>query len=97
MRNKENVVLWAKEKGILDKATPITQGLKTLEEVNELLVAIVNDDREEIKDAIGDIVVTVIIQAEMQGMDIEDCLESAYNIIKHRKGKMQNGQFVKEA
>ena len=61
------------------------------------MVAIVNDDREEIKDAIGDIVVTVIIQAEMQGMDIEDCLESAYNIIKHRKGKMQNGQFVKEA
>ena len=97
MRNKENVVFWAREKGILDKATPITQGLKTLEEVNELLVAIVNDDIEEIKDAIGDIVVTVIIQAEMQGMDIEDCLESAYNIIKHRKGKMQNGQFVKEA
>ena len=27
---------------------------------------------------------------------IEDCIESAYNEIKTRKGKMQNGTFVKD-
>ena len=87
---------WAKEKGILDKATPIKQALKTLEETTELCNAIVNNDLEEIKDAIGDIMVTLIIQAKMQGMTIEECLNAAYDVISKRTGKMINGQFVKD-
>lgn len=87
---------WAKEKGILDKATPIKQALKTLEETTELCSAIVNNDLEEIKDAIGDIMVTLIIQAKMQGMTIEECLNAAYDVISKRTGKMINGQFVKD-
>ena len=87
---------WAEEKGILSKATPIKQAMKTQEEVNELLGAILDDNRDEIKDAIGDIMVTLIIQCKMQGMDLEDCLESAYNVIKNRTGKMVDGVFVKD-
>ncbi|MGQ1934959.1 hypothetical protein [Ornithobacterium rhinotracheale] len=34
--------------------------------------------------------------ANQQKIDLIDCLESAYNVIKNRKGKMINGQFVKE-
>jgi hypothetical protein len=30
------------------------------------------------------------------GVDIEDCVVSAYNEIKNRKGKMSNGTFVKQ-
>jgi len=96
MKNKKEVLDWAKEKGILDKATPMSQALKTLEEVNELLVAINNNDNAEKKDAFGDILVTIIIGAELCNMDIEDCLESAYNVIKNRTGKMIDGQFVKD-
>jgi len=90
------VLMWAENKGILEKAKPINQGLKTLEEVNELLTGIVTDDREEIKDAFGDILVTIIIGAELQGLNLLDCLESALNIIEKRTGKMVNGQFVKD-
>ena len=57
---------WAEEKGILSKATPLTQAVKTQEEVNELYHAILDDNRDEIKDAIGDIMVTLIIQCKMQ-------------------------------
>lgn len=106
------VLEWAKEKGILDKATPLAQARKTEEEVKELLDAVnaqsffrktftnlkgkeVNTD-EEIKDALGDILVTIIIGAELQGLKLEDCLELAYNIISKRTGKMINGQFVKD-
>lgn len=106
------IIEWAKEKGILSGATPLAQAKKTEEEVNELLEAIsyqakgedsftnskgklVNTD-EEIKDALGDILVTIIIGAELQGLKLEDCLESAYNVISKRKGSMQNGQFVKD-
>jgi len=87
---------WAQEKGILAKATPMAQALKTLEETTELCTAINNDDRAEIIDAIGDIMVTLIIQAKMQDLSLEGCLESAYNVISKRTGKMVNGQFVKD-
>ena len=87
---------WAEEKGILSKAWPLTQAIKTQEEVNELCHAILNNNRDEIKDAIGDIMVTLIIQCKMQGMDLQDCLESAYNVIKNRTGKMVGGVFVKD-
>ena len=90
------VEVWAHEKGILAKATPMAQSLKTLEETTELITAINNDDREEIIDAMGDIMVTLIIQAKMQGLSLEECLESAYNVITKRTGKMINGQFVKD-
>lgn len=87
---------WAQEKGILDKATPMAQALKTLEETTELCTAINSNDRAEIIDAMGDIMVTLIIQAKMQGLKLEECLESAYNVISKRTGKMVNGQFVKD-
>jgi NTP pyrophosphatase (non-canonical NTP hydrolase) len=74
----------------------LAQWNKTAEEVNELNDALFEDNRAEIIDALGDILVTIIIQAEMQGLKLEDCLESAYNVIAKRTGKMVDGQFVKD-
>ncbi len=91
------VIEWAQNKGILQKATPARQADKTLEEVEELRAAIADDNREEIADALGDILVTIIIQAKMQNMSLVECLEGAYNIIAKRTGKMMDGQFVKDA
>jgi hypothetical protein len=33
----------------------------------------------------------------MQGLSLTECLESAYNVIAKRTGKMVDGQFVKDA
>ena len=93
---QEAVVQWAHEKGIMAKGTPIKQSIKTLEETKELLSAIADKDKEETIDAIGDVAVTIIIQAAMQGYNLEYCLESAYNVIKDRRGTMIDGTFVKE-
>ena len=106
------VLEWAVEKGILEKATPLAQANKTLEEVQELLEAVSEQEKEhyfftntkgkevitadEIKDALGDILVTIIIGTELQGLKLEDCLESAYNVISKRTGKMVDGVFVKD-
>ena len=87
---------WAEEKEIFDKATPVAQALKTLEETTELCTAINKNDRLEIIDAMGDIMVTLIIQAHMQDISLQQCLESAYNVINKRTGKMIDGQFVKD-
>lgn len=102
---------WAEDKGILQKATPLTQHSKTDEEVNELFEALIAQNNslsqfanckgamvntnDEIKDAVGDILVTLIIQCKLQGIDPVECLRGAYNIIKKRTGTMVNGVFVK--
>jgi NTP pyrophosphatase (non-canonical NTP hydrolase) len=90
------VLAWATQKGIMQKGTPIAQACKTMEECTELITAVAFDNREETIDALGDILVTIIIQAEMQGLSLESCLESAYNVISKRTGKMVDGQFVKD-
>ena len=90
------VIAWATQKGILDKGTPLAQCEKTFEEVEELETAILDGDKAEIIDALGDILVTIIIQAEMQGLNLVECLESAYNVISKRTGKMVDGTFVKD-
>ena len=76
---------------------------KTIEEVKELEAAIMNAltlpkelKNNEIKDAIGDIYVTLVMQAGVWGLEIEECGEYAYTQIKDRKGKMVKGVFVKE-
>jgi len=92
----EDVNQWAKERGIFEKGTKISQHVKTQEEVDELKVALEENNKEEIVDALGDILITLIIQAEMQNLKLLDCLESTYNVIKHRTGKMENGLFVKD-
>lgn len=95
-RLKNSVLYWAESKGIFEKATPQTQANKTLEEVTEMFNALSSGDKPELIDALGDILVTIIIQSEMHGLDIVDCLESAYNVISKRTGKMIKGQFVKD-
>lgn len=90
------VIAWADQKGILERGTPEAQAWKTVEETHELLQAIEKNDREEIIDALGDILVTIIIQAEMQNLDLIHCLGSAYNTISKRTGIMVDGQFRKD-
>jgi hypothetical protein len=50
----------------------------------------------EIKDGIGDTVVTLIGVCEMYGFTLEDCLQQAYDVISKRSGKMVDGKFVKD-
>lgn len=106
------VINWAENKGILDKATPMTQHEKTIEEVNELTEALVNqslkkdcyintkgvlcDTEHEVFDALGDIPVTWLIQCKLQNINPLHALESALDIIEKRTGKMVDGKFVKD-
>jgi NTP pyrophosphatase (non-canonical NTP hydrolase) len=90
------VIDWAEEKGILENGTPIKQSYKTLEEVGELINAVSTNNHLEIKDALGDVLVTIIIQAKMQNVDLIECLNMAYNTISKRTGEMVNGTFVKD-
>lgn len=87
---------WADERGIYDKGDEKTQYVKLMEEAGELAQALLKQNKAEATDAIGDMVVVLTNLATFIGADIEDCITDAYNVIKNRKGKMDNGTFVKE-
>jgi|TARA_R110000787_G_scaffold36216_2_gene92683 NTP pyrophosphatase (non-canonical NTP hydrolase) len=92
----DNIREWAKNKGILDKGDSKTQYIKFQEEAGELAKALLKNDKPEVIDAIGDIVVVLTNLAELEGLRIEDCIKSAYEVINKRTGKMINGTFVKD-
>lgn len=87
---------WAEERGIYSKGDPKTQLVKLVEEQGEVARAILKDDKLEIKDGIGDMVVVLTNLAHLSGFTIEECIEAAYAEIKDRKGKMDNGTFKKQ-
>ena len=87
---------WAKDRGLYDGGDPKTQALKLVEEVGETCRAILKEDAKEMIDGIGDCVVVLTNLAELIGTPIEECIDKAYNEIKNRKGKMDNGTFKKD-
>lgn len=87
---------WAKKKGIYEKGDAKTQYVKLQEEAGELAKAILKKDEEEIIDALGDCVIVLVNLSELCGYRLEDCIDSAYNVIKNRTGKMENGTFKKD-
>ena len=87
---------WANDRGLYDGGDPKTQALKLVEEVGETCRAILKQDEPEIIDGIGDCVVVLTNLAELNGTTIEECIAKAYNEIKDRKGKMDNGTFKKD-
>ena len=105
--NKESVVAedpnvydlirqWADERGIYRNGDAKTQFIKLQEETGELARAILKNDRNELIDAIGDAIVVLTNLAALEGLKIEDCVVSAYEVIKSRQGAMFNGTFVKK-
>jgi phosphoribosyl-ATP pyrophosphohydrolase len=91
------VMQWAQARGIYDNGTALGQAKKTLEEAGELLAAVAANDREEIADAIGDVMVTLVNVGVLCDLDLRQCFYNAYKVIEPRKGYMNKaGQFVKE-
>jgi hypothetical protein len=105
---KEKIVQWGEDRNIFEFSTPIKQLHKTQEELFETMNALVvfadaktEKDKqkamEEVVDGIGDMGVTLLMLCHKLDVDFVECLASAYDVIKDRKGKMINGLFVKES
>jgi NTP pyrophosphatase (non-canonical NTP hydrolase) len=104
------VVRWAEARSIVQNSNPAAQARKTLEEAGELVAAASSvraahpaDSmlpvwRNEYKDALGDVLVTLIVGAATADVDLMECLAQAYDEIKDRKGTLRaDGVFVKES
>ena len=86
---------WSKDRN-LHTADPKAQFAKLIEEIGELATGLNKQNNALIGDSIGDSLVVLIILCQQLGFDLKECLQTAYNEIKDRKGKMINGTFVKE-
>lgn len=93
---KQRVENWAISKHIHTPASDLVQSHKVLEEAVELQSAIIKRDRSQIIDALGDVLVTIIISAMQNDVDILEALSTVLDIIEKRTGKTTNGLFVKD-
>lgn len=86
---------WGVDRGI---DNPYRQLNKVTEELGEWSHEICRDNftTPEAKDACGDVLVTIIILADICGIDPIECLEGAYNEISDRSGHTSDGMFIKE-
>ena len=98
---EKQVVQWAYDRGIFTESTEQTRWGKFCEEIEELSDEIFReDDRlvdiEKIKLEAGDVLVTLINLLHPYNLDLETCLDAAYNKIKNRTGKIVAWQFVRD-
>ena len=93
----EQIEKWAADRKILENSTAKAQFLKTVEEMGELSSALAKDDIEGVIDALGDVIVTLVIVARLLNLDLAQCIEEAYKVIKDRKGFLNEaGVFIRE-
>lgn len=82
---------WADKQGIMKFRKPMKQLLKTLEEIMELHTAIEDYNLKEIEDAIGDVVVTLIIYAKMKNIKL---FPNGSEELSDSKGTAQDPYFL---
>lgn len=92
----EKVVDWSYSRNIIHGSSCKDQYLKAVSELGEGADAILKNNKEEIKDAIGDVLVCLINVSEQCNLTLEECLSAAYDSIKDRRGIMYNGVFIKD-
>lgn len=91
------IVQWATARRIYQNSTAWAQLLKGFSEMGELADATIKNDKDEIVDAVGDVMVCLVNYCAIQDIDLVSCMDAAYGQIKDRKGTLlPNGVFVKE-
>lgn len=96
MTTIDKVIQWALDKDLIHESNSFQQFAKVVEETGEIASALCKKlPKTFLADAIGDTVVTLIILAAQNGLDLMECLDKAYDEIKNRKGKTKDGVFIK--
>ena len=101
---ENNVIDWGNRKGILGDIFEHKdlverrekQLLKFSEESEEMIDEVHGGDVDRVRDEMGDVLVTLAIQANLWGLSLTECLDEAYNKINVRTGHMIDGVFVKD-
>ena len=88
------IIKWHHDRNLIEGSSDKDQVLKLMQELGELSDSVCKG--KDVKDDLGDMMVVMLNIMERQGISMEECLETAYNDIKDRKGRMVDGIFDKE-
>jgi NTP pyrophosphatase (non-canonical NTP hydrolase) len=94
IENVDNIRKWHHDRNLIEGSDDKSQFAKLIQEAGELSDNICKG--KDIKDDIGDMIVVLINIAERNDLSITECVRTAWDDIKDRKGKMVDGVFVKE-
>ncbi len=87
---------WHYARNLVHGSKPKDQICKLIEEVGETASAVARQQDDRVKDGIGDCFVVLTLLALQHGFTIDQCVAAAYEEIKDRKGRMQDGIFVRD-
>jgi len=90
----DKVIKWHEDRNLIEGSTDKDQVLKLQQELGELSDSVCK--QKDVRDDLGDMMVIMLNIMKRNDVTMEECLETAYNDIKDRKGKMVDGIFVKE-
>jgi len=94
-RNAE-IIGFFEDRGLYERTTWKAQFLKLEEEVDELKDALLLGDDEQVLNEAGDCYICLLNVLHSCGLTMDNAVDYATNKIVKRKGKVVNGQFVKE-
>jgi hypothetical protein len=91
------VIRWSEARKIIPNSTPLAQAIKACEEINELVDALRDNNKEGAIDGVGNAAVCLLNVCALMDVNFTDCLAHAYEQIKFRKGIMrEDGLFYKD-
>ena len=90
----DKIIKWHKDRNLIEGSTDKDQVLKLQQELGELSDSVCK--QKDVRDDLGDMMVIMLNIMKRNDVTMEECLETAYNDIKDRKGKMVDGVFIKE-
>ena len=88
------IMQWHEDRNLIEGSSDKDQVLKLMQELGELSDSVCKG--KDVKDDLGDMMVVMLNIMKRNSITMEACLNTAYNDIKDRKGKMVDGVFVKE-
>lgn len=91
----EQILQWAYKRGLLKIDYRYNQFAKVVEELGELSSSMIRMDNDGMRDALGDVYVTLVILAWQLGFNLQECVKFAYEQIKDRHGELKNGNYIK--
>ena len=91
------VITWGDNRGLTKFENRFVQLAKVTEELGELSRAMLKGKSHHFDqaDAVGDLIVTIILLARQLDLNVVDCLEDVYGVIENRKGETVDGTFRK--
>jgi len=91
----DKITQWHRDRKITINGNSLTQLAKLSEEMGELAGHLVRN--KDIKDDLGDMYVVMVAIANLNGLNMRQCIEVAYEDIKDRRGELNElGNFIKE-